>query len=450
MKTLAAILTAGLFSAGLLKAQDTTPPTIIIPAQSVTVECDGSDPLPAFYTWLGASGNAYASDDSMVTPLWNSDFAGLPGSDLFTVVVTFTATDFSGNTATTTATYTVQDTVPPAFLTPAQNLTTTITPGGNSPGLNAWLVQNGQAEATDACTPASQLVWTNNFTVLTNGTATVTFTVADAAGNASTTTATVTATEEVCSLVITQCAKNKCVECDGCGNISQLTAWLTDNGGARATSSCCNNLTWTNNFTSLKRASGCGTGSSSGGCNVGQATVTFTVTDCFGNCKTTRATFKVVDTTPPAIDWYVEGNAVPAGDNIHVTRRDLPVSVRVIADDLCSTSYVCLRDRVRGCASLSRICTVTNPQYALAGWNITSMTDNSRVTFYASARDVCGNWACEEYVYVTMDPTSSCWKARGNACVHGDPDNSNTPCAYNSHLKQSCMRPCQSYSHWCN
>ncbi|WP_211242160.1 T9SS type A sorting domain-containing protein [Pontimicrobium aquaticum] len=76
----------------------------------------------------------------------------------------------------------------------------TLTQAGSNPNLealNAWLASNGGATASDNCTAANDLVWTNNFTGLSescgnSGSAVVTFTAQDECGNKITTTATFT------------------------------------------------------------------------------------------------------------------------------------------------------------------------------------------------------------------------------------------------------------------
>ena len=80
------------------------------------------------------------------------------------------------------------------------------------------------------------------------------------------------------------------VECDGTGNLNELTSWLNNNGGA-SSSDICGNTTWTNDFIAL--SDDCGL--------TGTATVVFTATDDCGNASSTTATFTIEDTTPPAV-----------------------------------------------------------------------------------------------------------------------------------------------------
>jgi hypothetical protein len=90
---------------------------------------------------------------------------------------------------------------------------------------------------------------------------------------------------------ITKPAINLLVECDGSGNMAELNAWLSGNGGATASSKC-SSVTWSNNFDELAF--------------IGEpcsrsVDVTFIATDECGNEATTTATFNIIDTSEPTI-----------------------------------------------------------------------------------------------------------------------------------------------------
>ncbi|MGB1619282.1 MAG: T9SS type A sorting domain-containing protein, partial [Flavobacteriales bacterium] len=96
--------------------------------------------------------------------------------------------------STTTATFTIEDTTNPSIDTAADDETVECDGAGNTAALNAWLADNGGAEASDAC---GGVTWSNNYTALSDdcgatGSAMVTFTATDDCGNMSTTTATFT------------------------------------------------------------------------------------------------------------------------------------------------------------------------------------------------------------------------------------------------------------------
>ncbi len=98
---------------------DVTDPTITTAAAGMTVECDGSGNVAQFQNWLNARGGASASDacggswSNNSTGL--SDGCGATGSE----TVTFTYTDPSGNSASTMATFTIEDTTQPSVTCPA-------------------------------------------------------------------------------------------------------------------------------------------------------------------------------------------------------------------------------------------------------------------------------------------------------------------------------------------
>jgi hypothetical protein len=95
---------------------DTAPPVILVQAQNGSAECDGQGNLAELQAWLDSSGGAEASDNvgfawSHTTPVWTLGTGGVCEY----ATVTFSATDGSGNTYATTATFSIVDTTPPAL-----------------------------------------------------------------------------------------------------------------------------------------------------------------------------------------------------------------------------------------------------------------------------------------------------------------------------------------------
>ena len=66
----------------------------------------------------------------------------------------------------------------------------------------------------------------------------------------SSTTATFTIEDNTAPSIDTE-ASDLTVECDGAGNSADLQSWLDSHGGALA-SDVCSEVTWSNNFTSVK------------------------------------------------------------------------------------------------------------------------------------------------------------------------------------------------------
>ncbi len=96
---------------------DNTAPSIDLAASNLTVECDGMGNIPQYLAWQTSNGGAAASDNCSDV-IWSSetieagdDCGGTVGYS----IVEFTAADDCGNESTTTATFTIEDTTPPAL-----------------------------------------------------------------------------------------------------------------------------------------------------------------------------------------------------------------------------------------------------------------------------------------------------------------------------------------------
>jgi len=273
--------------------EDTTDPPVTN-ANDLTVECDGAGNTTELIAWLSSNGGATASD-ACGAVVWSNSFTSLSDECGATgqSTVTFTATDDCGNTSSTTATFTIEDTTAPDVTAPADE-TVECDGSGNMAALQAWLNDNGGATASDVC---SDIVWSNDFTVLSNdcggaGSTVVNFTATDNCGNTSSTTATFTL-EDTTDASVTG-AIDLTVQCDGAGNINELNAWLNNNGGA-AISDVCSDVVWTNDFISLilSLSNDCGA--------TGSGAVTFTASYDCGNTSSTTATFTIEDYTEPNI-----------------------------------------------------------------------------------------------------------------------------------------------------
>ena len=339
------------------------PPTLDVPAMDATIECNVANQQTAIQAWLNSQGGAlvtnYCGDLT-----WTNDFNGLTNGCGATgsAVVNFTATDECGSTETN-AVLTIVDTEAPVMNLPAADLVVNCNGSGNLVELNNWLNNHGGAQASDAC---SNVIWTNNFTNLSNGcgltgSTTVTFAAIDACGNNNITTATFTI-RDIAAPIINVAANNLISTCGDPNQGINIQNWLTNHGGANA-SDFCGSVIWTNNFSTL--SDGCGA--------TGNAIVTFTATDECGNSSTTNATINIIDTTVPRIDAIALDTTLQCGssDQESVIQSWLNNHGGALASDACgnvswSHNYSNLSD---GCAS----------------------TGNALVTFTAS--DECGNSA---------------------------------------------------------
>ena len=271
---------------------DDVAPVLEAPASDMDVECDGSGNGVTLNDWLAAQGGASAFDAcSDVT--WSNDYAGFAGGCGATgsATVVFTATDECGLATTTAATFTINDTTPPALDTPAADMTVACDGSGNPAALAAWRASHAGAAASDAC---SDVTWSDDFVAISpgcgaTGSALVTFTASDDCGYTVDTAATFAIIDDDAPTLQTP-AGDATVECDGQGNAAELTAWLAGQGGAVATDTC-STVTWSNDFQAL--TAGCGA--------TGDTTVTFTASDACDLTADTTAGFAIVDTTPPVL-----------------------------------------------------------------------------------------------------------------------------------------------------
>ncbi|UGS24801.1 T9SS type B sorting domain-containing protein [Flavobacterium channae] len=290
--------------------------------------------------------------------------------------MTFTATDDCGNSTSSTATFTIQDTTAPVISIQASNMTVECDGSGNTADLNAWLASNGGASASDAC---SSVTWSNNFSSLSDacgatGTASVTFTATDDCGNSTSSTATFTIQDTTTPVISIQAA-NMTVECDGNGNTADLNAWLASNGGSAA-SDACSSVTWSNNFTSLSDACGAS----------GTASVTFTATDDCGNSTSSTATFTIQDTTAPVISIQAANMTVECDGNGNTDDLNawLASNGGSAASDACSSVTWS-----NNFSSLSDAC---------------GATGTASVTF--TATDDCGNSTSSTATFTIQDTTA--------------------------------------------
>ena len=275
---------------------DNVPPTIIAPALDENVECDGTDQSALLTAWVNNNGGATATDAcGGLVWTYSPDPATLLETcgGAFAATVTFTVTDANNNSTDTQATFTIEDTTPPAIASEATNVTVECDGLGNTEDLAAWLASNGGAGiADDVC---GNVTWSNNFsglgmTCAGSGAVEVIFSATDDCGNVANTSAIFTI-EDTTAPNLSVAAMDETVECDGSGNTAALQAWLDDHGGARVDDDLCgSNVTWDE--------SGYGTISDLCGAT-GALTIEFIASDDCGNTVSSTATFTIQDTTAP-------------------------------------------------------------------------------------------------------------------------------------------------------
>ncbi len=225
--------------------------------------------------------------------------------------VTLTVTDNSGNTASATATITVVDEIAPKAL--ARNLTVQLDATGKVTIAAADVNNN----STDNCAIASVTLNKTTFTCANVGANPVTLTVTDNSGNVSTATATVTVEDKVKPVVL---AKNITVQLNASGTAT-ITATDVDNGSS---DNC-----GIQSITLSKTAFDCA--------NLGENSVTLTVTDVHGNTATAPATVTVEDKINPTITAPV--TVTVNVDPGQATASSVTLGTPVTADN-CSVASV--------------------------------------------------------------------------------------------------------------
>lgn len=334
---------------------DKTQPVITSPAVDESIECNLSGNMEQYETWLDNHAGAVASDNcngvnwSYEEGEWQNDCLGRRGaviSNAKHISVTFYATDNCGNKSEgTTAIFRIVDTTPPPITKLASDRTESCDEWESS--LDNWLNNNGYAEAgIDNC--SFYVTWHNDYDIShfiqgscgETGSVTVTFTASDACGNESQTTATFTVTDNTPPEM--DGASDLTVECNGNGNIDDLTNWLASNGGAYAWDRCAGGVTWSHNYVSENPGEGQVTMSNECGAT-GEVMVTFTATDVCGNSRATTATFTIADTHAPFLKDVNITSAIlnKTGNNWCLSTADafnaktLQASVAAIYDDNC-------------------------------------------------------------------------------------------------------------------
>jgi gliding motility-associated-like protein len=333
----------------IITVTDNVNPTITAPSNINTTTNSGC-------TRTGLSlGTPVTADNCGVASVINNAPSAFP---LGATIVAWTVTDNSGNTATATQTVTVTDDDAPAITAPANVSATT-----NS-GCTATGVDLGSPVTSDNCGVAT--VTNNAPSAFPLGTTTVTWTVNDNSGNATTATQTVTVTDNVNPVItapadISANTNTGCtatgvslgspVTSDNCGvasvandapsafplGVTIVTWTVTDNAGNTATAT--QTVTVTDNVNPMIAApadiaattnSACtaigvalGTPTTSDNCGVagvsnnaptsfslGITIVTWTVTDNSGNTATAPQTVTVTDDDAPAITAPADINTV--------------------------------------------------------------------------------------------------------------------------------------------
>jgi hypothetical protein len=289
-----------------ITVEDTTAPTIDnTNTDDITIQ-SGVTPDGTLEAWLANNAGATATDNCG-TVTWSNDYGANDDVDCANgaITVTFTATDDCGNAATTTATYSIIDTVDPVLSIPAD--ATLECTDDTSPA------NTGTATATDDC--ADPNVSFSDVEVAACGntrTITRTWTATDACGNSVSADQTITVVDTTAPTFNEALPSDMTVECDDVPTAEILTA--NDNCG-----------TATVTFNEMTTAGTCA--------NEFTLVRTWTATDDCGNETVHTQTITVEDNTAPTFN-----EALPA--DMTVECDAVPTAETLTADDNCGTATV--------------------------------------------------------------------------------------------------------------
>ena len=342
---------------------DSTDPTIDVEAQNETVECDGYGNGSDFSYWLDNHGGAEASD--LCSEIDDSDWEAIHGGlsddcgETGSVVVEFKVRDECWNSASTFATFTIQDTQDPWFDYSPYDEWLECDPSNNDYDIDSWL---HYVEGMDECSPYDVDV-TNDYAGLSGGCgggtgeAYVTFTATDDCGNYITAFATITV-QDTYAPSFTSTSGDQYFTCGQPNLDQQIQLWLDSVTAEDAYN--CSTVTVEHNYTGLE--DGCG--------NSGYASVTWTATDECGQYVEHYASVYVEDYSPPI--W----TNIPSSPTMECS-PDLDAQIQAWLDSATATD---------SCGDV----TVENNYTGLQGGDC-GPTGNATVEW--TAVDECGNWA---------------------------------------------------------
>ena len=298
-------------------------PTFSPPPQSTTVECDGAGNTASYNIWRATHAGANAVDDCALSLTFSNNAPATAPTTCDAVIATFFVEDECGNVNSATASFVVQDTLAPTFSMLASNMNVECDGNGNVEARENWLMSNGGAMASDTC--AGTVRWTQTLTDHQGDECLDTdiyqFTASDNCGNSAFVTASFTVHDFVAPVITTE-PSPATFECDGEGNLSDISAWVNDHGGARANDVCQGMVLWTNNFNGL------------GLFTCASDTITFTASDGCGNIVSRNAVVSVEDTIDPVFTFFPDDITIPCDADASTDVLGYAEATDVCAGDL--------------------------------------------------------------------------------------------------------------------
>lgn len=260
-------------------------------AQNITVQLDANGIATI------TADDLDTSTDNCSIASKNVDITSFDCSNLGTNMVNLTVTDQGGNSSSTTAIVTVEDTVSPIAQT--QDIMVQLDANGQA-NITVDAIDNG---STDNCSITDRSIDVTTFTCADIGNNQVTLTVTDQSGNESTVTAVAMVQDNIFPNAV---AQNITLPLDANGEVVLLPADI--DGGSDDNCNTLNLEVDVNNFNCS---------------NLGTNSVTLTITDLSGNASTDTATVTIIDNLNPTA----------IGQDISVNLNGQS-SVSIVADDV--------------------------------------------------------------------------------------------------------------------
>ena len=342
----------------IITVNDDVPPTLTLPPADLVIECSDAQQAAKITAWLAS---ASANDNCAGVQLANtyapgafSDLCGNTGEQ----VVTFTATDLCGQTATGTRKIILRDTTAPSIACAAP-LTVSCASEVPAPDIRTVTASDtcGNVTVTHVGDVISAQTCANRYVV------TRTYQAADACGNVATCNQIITVNDDV-PPTLTLPPADLVIECSDAQQAAKITAWLAS---ASANDNCAG-VQLANTYAPGAFSDLCG--------NTGEQVVTFTATDLCGQTATGTRKIILRDTTAPSIACAAPltvscASEVPAPDIRTVTASDTCGNVTVthvgdvISAQTCANRYVVTRtyqaaDACGNVATCNQIITVND------------------------------------------------------------------------------------------